>query len=444
MLNKIELFLLHSIDIKKPEIRAAIVSFIYLFCLMASYYTMRPLRDALASEIPSENLKYLWTATFIFSTLAALVFGYIVSKFRASYFLPWIYIFFISNILIFFYLMSTYPLGSEDSMVVPIFSSYFQLQSPVKVSTVVGCIFYVWLSVFNMFVISIFWSFLADRYTKEQSKRLFGFIAAGGSIGAAFAPVATAILVTHIGVDMMLIIAAIVLSVTLFCINDLLKITLDLGGSSRTHNNEKIGGYSWDGFKTIIKNPYLLLIALFVILYTFISTIFYVAQIDLVRAAFETREERYAVNAIVDGIVNSLAIFTQVFITSRLAKKYGLIFLTAIMPIFMIFAFFMLSLFPVLIVILILQVFRRSGNYALTRPGREMLWTVVNRDEKYKAKNVIDTSVYRGADLVNIWIENGLRSAGFGLGQIALVGSFVAFLWSIVSIILGKKAEKTN
>ena len=108
------------------------------------------------------------------------------------------------------------------------------------------------------------------------------------------------------------------------------------------------------------------------------------------------------------------------------------------------FAFFMLSLFPVLIVILILQVFRRSGNYALTRPGREMLWTVVNRDEKYKAKNVIDTSVYRGADLVNIWIENGLRSAGFGLGQIALVGSFVAFLWSIVSIILGKKAEKTN
>ena len=438
MINKLEVLFLNSVDIRREEIRAAIVSFIYLFCLMASYYTMRPLRDALASEIPSENLKYLWTATFIFSTLSALVFGYIVSKFKTSSVLSWIYIFFIVNILIFFYYMSAYPLESEDVILLPIFSNIFDLPSPVKISTVIGCVFYVWLSVFNMFVVSVFWSFLADRYTKDQSKRLFGFIAAGGSLGAAIAPIFAASTVNVFGVDKMLIMAAVILSITLICIRDLLNSTqiVDHG-----HKNNKLGGSSWDGFLVLIKNPYLLLIALFVVLYTFISTIFYVAQVDLVRSAFETREARYAVYAIVDGIVNGLAIFTQIFITTRLARKFGLTFLIAIMPIFMILAFFLLSFFPVLIVILALQVFRRAGNYALTRPGREMLWTVVNRDEKYKAKNVVDTSIYRGADLVNIWIENGLRSAGFNLGQIAIVGSFVALMWSLVAIILGRKAE---
>ena len=183
-------------------------------------------------------------------------------------------------------------------------------------------------------------------------------------------------------------------------------------------------------------------IAAFVMLYTFISTIFYVAQVDLVRAAFETREARYAVNAIVDGVVNSLAIFTQLFVTSRVAGRWGLVFLLAVMPIFMFFAFFALSAFPVLMMILSLQVIRRAGNYAMTRPGREMLWTVVDRDKKYKAKNVVDTSVYRGADLINIWIENGLRSAGFGLAQIALVGAGVAAAWAGMATYLGKTAEK--
>ncbi len=182
--------------------------------------------------------------------------------------------------------------------------------------------------------------------------------------------------------------------------------------------------------------------AVFVMLYTFISTIFYVAQVDLVRAAFDTRADRYAANAIVDGVVNGLAIVTQLFLTSRVAERWGLVVLLAIMPAFMIFAFFALSAFPVLMMILGLQVVRRAGNYAMTRPGREMLWTVVDRDRKYKAKSVIDGPVYRGADLVNIWIENGLRSAGFGLAQIALVGAGVAALWTGTAIYLGKTAEK--
>lgn len=440
----IERFFKKTAKIESHELRAILVSFVYLFCLMASYYTMRPLRDALASEVASEDLKFLWTGTFVASTLAAVVFGWVVSRYKISSCLPWVYGFFIINIGIFYLLMGAYPLGSPDTMTAPVLNAWPIVLAEVKVSTVVACVYYVWLSVFNMFVVSVFWSFLADRYTKDQSKRLFGFVAAGGSAGAALGPLATAAVVSDLGVENMLLIAAIILSITLFCIRDLTRHT-DGGHSDEAQQNaskEKVGGSALSGFKTLIQDPYLMGIAVFVMLYTFISTIFYVAQVDLVRAAFETREARYAVNAIVDGIVNGLAIFTQLFVTSRLAGRWGLVFLLACMPAFMIFAFFSLSAFPVLMMILSLQVVRRAGNFALTRPGREMLWTVVDRDRKYKAKNVIDTSVYRGADLINIWIENGLRSAGFGLAQIALVGSGVAAAWCGVSIFLGKTAEK--
>ncbi len=444
MTSAVDNFFKKTAKIESHELRAVLVSFVYLFCLMASYYTMRPLRDALASEVASEDLKWLWTGTFIASTLAAVVFGWVVSRYKISSCLPWIYAFFIFNIGIFYFLMREYPLGSADTMTAPIMNAWPVVLGEVKVSTVVACIYYVWLSVFNMFVVSVFWSFLADRYSKEQSKRLFGFVAAGGSAGAALGPLATSAIVVNVGVDNMLLIAAIVLAITLFCIRDLIQQTdsAQSEDSNLKASLEKLGGSSWSGFSTLIKDPYLLAIALFIVLYTFISTIFYVAQVDLVRDAFDTREARYAVNARVDGIVNALAIFTQLFVTSRLAGRWGLVFLLACMPAFMIFAFFSLSAFPVLMMILSLQVIRRAGNFALTRPGREMLWTVVDRDRKYKAKNVIDTSVYRGADLVNIWIENGLRSAGFGLAQIALVGSGVAAVWCGISIWLGKAAEK--
>lgn len=441
--NPIERFFLVTAKIERQELRAVLVSFVYLFCLMASYYTMRPLRDALASEVASENLKWLWTGTFIASTLAAVVFGWVVSRFRIASFLPWVYGFFIINIGIFYLLMAAYPLGSPETMSGPMLDVTPIEWGEVKVSLMVGAVYYVWLSVFNMFVVSVFWSFIADRYSKDQSKRLFGFIAAGGSAGAALGPLATAAVVNALGADNMLLISAVVLSITIFCIRDLNSHTH--GGHSeelKQQGRDKVGGSTWSGFSTLIKDPYLIAIAVFVMLYTFISTIFYVAQVDLVRAAFETREARYAVNAVVDGIVNGLAIFTQLFVTSRIAGRWGLVFLLAVMPAFMIFAFFALSAFPVLMMILSLQVVRRAGNYAMTRPGREMLWTVVDRDKKYKAKNVVDTSVYRGADLINIWIENGLRSAGFGLAQIALVGSGVAALWCGVSVYLGKTAEK--
>ena len=438
----VENFFKRTAKIESHELRAVLVSFVYLFCLMASYYTMRPLRDALASEVASEDLKFLWTGTFVASTLAALVFGWVVSRYKVSSCLPWIYGFFIINIGIFYVLMGGYPLGSTDTMTAPVLNTWPIVLAEVKVSTVVACVYYVWLSVFNMFVVSVFWSFLADRYSKDQSKRLFGFVAAGGSAGAALGPLATAAIVTDVGVENMLLIAAIVLSITLICIRDLTRHTHGGQSEEQQQRASKVGGSAWSGFAMLFKDPYLIAIAVFVMLYTFISTIFYVAQVDLVRAAFETREARYAVNAVVDGVVNGLAIFTQLFVTSRIAGKWGFVFLLACMPAFMVFAFFALSAFPVLMMILSLQVVRRAGNYAMTRPGREMLWTVVDRDRKYKAKNVIDTSVYRGADLINIWIENGLRSAGFGLAQIALVGAGVAALWTGTAIYLGKTAEK--
>ncbi|MDG2319604.1 MAG: hypothetical protein P8L79_05035 [Rhodospirillaceae bacterium] len=445
--NSLERLFLVTAKIERRELRAILVSFVYLFCLMASYYTIRPLRDALASEVASEDLKFLWTGTFIFSVVAAVIFSWLISRFKVSSCLPWIYGFFIINMGIFYVLMGAYPLESTETMMAPIFNTdAFVIFGEVKVSLVVGCSFYIWLSVFNMFVVSVFWSFLADRYSKEQSKRLFGFVAAGGSAGAAIAPSTMGIAAAFglVSAQGTVIFAAVILSVTLFCIHDLTTHTSGghAKGAEKGGSKDKVGGSTLSGFKTLLQDPYLMAFAVFVALYTFISTIFYVAQVDLVRAAFETRADRYAANAIVDGVVNTLAIFTQMFVTSRVAGKWGLVFLMAVMPIFMFFAFFALSAFPVLMMILSLQVVRRAGNYAMTRPGREMLWTVVDRDKKYKAKNVIDGPVYRGADLINIWIENGLRSAGFGLAQIALVGAGVAAAWSGFAIYLGKTAEK--
>ena len=428
--------------VEAHEMRAVLVSFLYLFCLMSSYYIMRPLRDALASEVASEDLKYLWTGTFIFSTLAALIFGWVVSRFRISSFLPWVYGFFIINIAIFWLLMARYPLGSSATMMAPVFNVWPVAMGEVPVSLAIACCYYVWLSVFNMFVVSVFWSFLADRYTRAQSKRLFGFIAAGGSAGATLGPLLTAAIVSIVGAEDMLLIAGLILGITVFCIRDLTRHTDSTRAAPAGRGSaDLIGGGVFSGFSTLFKDPYLIGIGAFVVLYTFISTIFYVAQVDLVRAAFETREARYAANAVVDGLVNGLAIFTQLFLTSRLVNRFGLVTLMACMPVFMILAFVAVSAFPVLLVILGLQVVRRAGNYALTRPGREMLWTVVDRDRKYKAKNVVDTSLYRGADLVNIWIENGLRSAGFGLAQIAIVGSLAAAAWSGVSLWIGRTAE---
>ena len=439
----IENFFNKTAKIESQELRAVLVSFAYLFCLMASYYTLRPLRDALASEVASEDLKYLWTGTFIFSVMAAFIFSSLVSRFKVSSCLPWIYGFFIVNIGIFWILMGAYPLGSSDTMAAPVFNTdAFVVFEEVPVSLVVGIGFYIWLSVFNMFVVSVFWSFLADRYSKDQSKRLFGFIAAGGSAGAAIGPSVMGLATAFdlVNARDTVVVAGIILFITLFCIHDLTKQTSD--GHTKDESKGKVGGSAWSGFALLFKDKYLMAFVVFVMLYTFISTIFYVAQVDLVRAAFDTRADRYAANAIVDGVVNGLAIFTQLFLTSRVAGRWGFVVLLAIMPAFMIFAFFALSAFPVLIMILGLQVVRRAGNYAITRPGREMLWTVVDRDRKYKAKSVIDGPVYRGADLVNIWIENGLRSAGFGLAQIALVGAGVAALWTGTAVYLGREAEK--
>ena len=286
MTSALDNFFKKTAQIESHELRAVLVSFVYLFCLMASYYTMRPLRDALASEVASEDLKYLWTGTFIASTLAAVIFGWVVSRYKIASALPWIYGFFIINIGIFYALMAAYPLGSPDTMTAPVLNAWPIVMADTKVSLVVACIYYVWLSVFNMFVVSVFWSFLADRYTKDQSKRLFGFVAAGGSAGAALGPLATAAIVTTVGVENMLLIAAIVLSITLVCIYDLTSQT-EGGHADVGKAKDKLGGSSWSGFSTLFKDPYLMAIAVFVMLYTFISTIFYVAQVDLVRAAFD-------------------------------------------------------------------------------------------------------------------------------------------------------------
>jgi AAA family ATP:ADP antiporter len=409
--------------IKEREIKAVIFSFLFVVVLMTAYYILRPVRDAMASDWTDAEVSLLWTLNFFISAGIVALYGAAVSKFRFRLLVPTMYGIFALSFVIFYFLGSI----SEDRILI-------------------DKAFYVWVSVFSLFHISIFWSFMSELFTKEQSGRLFGIIAAGASIGGLIGPSITAFFSVSLGIDSLMLIGSMMLLIPIPIIFylQLLKTTdLNNGTSDLPPTNQPIGGNPIAGFKMLFSNPYLISIALFIFLYTGISSFVYFELKNLLSDF--SRPERTMIWAQMDLAVNVLSISMGLFITGRIVSRFGMSVTIALVPVIVCIGLLVLAISPLLGVVMILQIVRRAGNYGVTRPAREMLFTLVDRETRFKAKPVIDIVAYRGSDMLMAWLFTGLtQGLGLGLAAVAAIGAGIAALWSLVGIYLGRWFEREN
>jgi AAA family ATP:ADP antiporter len=350
--------------------------------------------------------------------LAAVpLFGWATARWRRGTLLPVVYGFFAVHLVLF----------------------YAALRSGFAPTAVAGA-FFIWVSVYNLFVVSLFWSFMVDVFDDRQAKRLFGFIAAGGSAGALAGPALTALLVQALGTAAMLLLSAAFLVATLACFAriDLRTRRADAGRQPR-NPQAAVGGTAWAGVKTVAASPYLLGICLYLILASLLATILYFEQARVVGAALASSEQRTALFAKMDLAVNGLALLLQFFATAPLLRRCGVAVALALLPVVTLLGFGCYGAFPVLFTIVAFQIVRRASEYSIARPARELLFVVVAREQKYKSKNFIDTVVYRGGDALSGWITAGLKSTGFIGAKLALIAIPAALLWMLLSWILGRR-----
>ena len=416
-------FLKTASKIKEREVKAVVFSFLFVVVLMSAYYILRPVRDAMASDWTDAEVSWLWTLNFFISTVIVALYGIMVSKFRFRLLVPAMYGIFAGSFIIFYVLGSIY----EDRILI-------------------DKAFYVWVSVFSLFHISVFWSFMSELFSKEQSSRLFGIIAVGASVGGLIGPSITAFFSVSLGTDKLMLIASMMLLIPIpiiFYLQSLKTKELNNEVLSTPISNQSIGGNPLAGFKMFFSNPYLLSIGLFIFLYTGISSFVYFELKNLLSDF--TRPERSVIWAQMDLAVNILAIFTGLFATGRIVAKFGMPTTIAMVPIMICIGLLVLAISPLLGVVMILQIVRRAGNYAVTRPAREMLFTLVNQETRFKAKPVIDIVSYRGGDMITAWLFTGLtQGLGLGLAAVAAVGAGIASLWALVGIYLGRWFEHDN
>ena len=396
--------------LEPDEVAPVLWSALYYFSLLAGYYVLRPVRDAMGIAGGVGNLQWLFTATFLVMLAAVPAFGWAAARLPRRRLLPAVYLFFVANLLIFFLLFQA---GTGRAWV--------------------ARAFFVWLSVFNLFVVSVFWSFMADIFTPAQGRRLFGPIAAGGSAGAIAGPGVTAVLAEAVGPVNLLPVAAGFLGVALVCIARL------NAWAAAGADAQAVGGGMWEGVREVAASRYLLGICAFLWLFTSLSTFLYFQQAHIVAAALPDAAGRTRLFAAMDLATNGLTVIAQVLLTARIVGWLGVGRALAALPAVVAVGFGALAAAPVLPMLVVFQVLRRAGNFALTKPAREMLFTVVDRRAKYKAKNFVDTVVYRGGDALSGWFFAGLTALGLGVSAIAWAAVPIAVIWLYTGLLLGRR-----
>ena len=416
--NTVSKFINLSTRIKPNEIRATLLSFSFVFLLMTAYFILRPVRDAMSSDWTDTELSWLWTSTFFFSFIAVSLYGEIISRIKFNYVVPGVYVFFSISFFAFNFL--SLILIDPD---------------------IINKIFYVWLSVFSLFHVSVFWSFISNIFSKEQAPRLFGFIASGASIGAILGPSVPILFVNQLGTMNLLIIAGIILLIPVPLISWLEKIQFSELKHHKVNLDETKNTIKKDflsGFSSLIKNPYLISISLFILFYVVMNTFIYF-ELRKLLIDFD-RDARTQIWASIDLIVNVLAIVTAIFLTGRITTRFGMPTTLALIPVLMVLGWLVVAISPILLFLIGLQIIRRAGNYAITKPGREMLFTLVDNEARYKVKPVIDIVVYRGGDMLTAWFYTFLTATlGLGLSGVSIIAAAVASLWALTGLYLGKR-----
>jgi AAA family ATP:ADP antiporter len=406
------------VDVKREERRALLWSFAYFFLILSAYYVLRPLRDNAGISGGTRALPWLFTATFFVMLAIAPLYGWLVAKLPRKKLIPLVYHFFAANIVV-FWLLLTFGIAQQ-----------FVYQ-----------VFFVWLTVFSIVAVPVFWSYLADIWRSDQGKRLYGFIAAGGSLGALAGPTVTRLLVEPLGPVNLFLLPAILVELAVLC-------AARLGPSAAGFNQTPpsappIGGSAFEGFAAILKSPYLGGIAGWVVLLSLGNTILYLVQAEVVAAATADAVERTRIFATIEQWTGMLQILLQLALTGRLIKHFGTGIAAAFLPVVFALGFGALALAPVLMLVMAFQASQRTANFAISNPAREVLFTVADREDKYKAKNVIDSVLFRGADMSWSWAFSILTTKlALGIPVIALLMVPVSLGWAGLSLFLGKQQEK--
>jgi len=401
------------------EVPAVVGGVLLFFLLFASYFMLRPVRETFGIAGGVDNLQWLFLGTFIASLVVIPAYGALAKTVERRHLLPITYIF---------------------SAIVMAGFGFSLMTDPDNVW--IARAFYIWLSVFNLFVISVAWSLMADVFSVDQAHRLFGQVAAGASLGGLTGPLLSGFLVEPLGHAGLLLLSTVLLLGTLAAASYLFSWRRRHGEADDANGppETRIGGSIWAGLILTLRSPYLLGISAFVLLLTGVSTFLYLEQARVVEAAFPDRTAQTQVFSAIDFVVQSLTIFIQIFVTGRLTRKLGVTVLLVAVPVTMMFGFGLLAIaatFPILAFVMIV---RRVGEYALVRPGREMLFTGVDPETKYKAKNAIDTAVYRGGDVLAAWANVAIVGMGTAAAA-AIVGAVVAAAWGAVGFMLGRRHD---
>lgn len=408
--------------VRPEEAPAVMWSLLYVIALFLAYYVLRPIRDELGVASGIANLPWLFTGTLIVMLLVSPLFALTVRNLPRKKFIALSYRFFATNLIVFALLLH---FAAPDWQVW------------------VGRAFFIWVSVFNLFVVSVFWSFIVDIFNSEQGKRLFGLLAAGSTVGGLLGSTLTSLLVENIGRSWLIAIAIVLLEVAVLASRRLSFVARSFEHPARDGDPSKpLGGGVFAGFVHTIRSPYLAGLALFILLYSLTSTFLYFQQANIAQEYFPERAARTAFFANIDLLVNAITLILQLFVTGRLISSLGVAVTLCILPLISVAGFAALAASPSTAVLVMAQVGRRVTNFALARPAREILFTSIAREDRYKAKNFIDTVVYRSGDQVASWGYAGLMGLGFGLMQMAVIAVPLSLVWLALSVWLGRSHQR--
>lgn len=420
--RRLRSFLSHIFPVNGEEIPALVAAFLSMFCLLTAYMVLRPVRESMGITSGVAKLPLLQWGTFAGVLLAQPVFGWLAARLPRTRLVPWVYLFFMLDLAAFY--------------------GWFQSSTD---ATWIARVFFIWMSVTNLIAVSLFWSLMADVFQPAQGARLFGIVSSGASLGGILGPLITRTFVAELGRPAMMLIAAAFLGFAVVCMRYLAGWhARHVTGTRTVEANEPLGGSAWAGLRLLLERPALMAIGVFTILLSWSGALLYLQQMNLVAAAYQDPSLQTQLFAELDLKVQVISLVVQLFVFNRLLRWWGFTALVLLVPVLLTCGFLGIATLPTLSLVLGIMVMRRVGEYSITRPSRELLFTTFDREAKYKAKNVLDSFVFRIGDATGGSIYAGLAAIPLGTTGIAIVGALLSVVWGASGVALGRAFKRAT